>query len=148
MSTPNQTELEARISVLSTCYEKMTGLSLQHRGVCNPWAETWANWINAGFTLQDLDLVLRHQNHGIRTGERKRACQRFTRLIGDVIYFAEELAFAQEAQRAFERKPPAQTPRDKVLAQVRPVVSEPKAPGEAKPLSYWIQKLKEAAQCI
>lgn len=142
------TDLEAKISVLSTCYEKMTGLSLKHSGICDPRMEFWKAWICAGFSLQDLDLVLRYQNQGIRAGTRHKACQRFSRLIGDPLYFAEELAFAQEAQRADQRKPPAQTPRDKVLAQARPVVSEPKAPGEAKPLSYWIDQLKKAAQCI
>lgn len=138
-------EIQTKISLLAQCYQKMTGMTLTHTGLVNPRERAWFEFIKAGFTVPDLELVILWLKGRIRAKVRNPECLKFSNLIADPFKFEEELALAKAEKR--NSKP--FNPRDQVLLQARPVVAQVN-PAEtrntAKPISEYIAKLREAAK--
>jgi hypothetical protein len=142
MSTP---EMQATIDRYALCYQKLTGFKLPHTGVFDHRSHAWFTFIKAGYTLQDLETVLVWLNGKIRKAERNTGAIRFSNLIERPDLFGEELNMARAETRNAK---PAITSREQVLQQARPVVAEPTKPvqSSAKPISFWIEKMREAAK--
>lgn len=140
------TELEAKISCLRLAYEKLTGFSLAHRGVIDPRQNFWFQFIKAGFTVQDLELVILHIKNQIRLGERRLGALRFSNLIEDPLRFQEELGLAKAQQRN-QKPPPSALDRVKALRE-RPVSQTTPADHRANcvSISEVIEAMRKAAQ--
>jgi hypothetical protein len=85
---------------LHAAYVKGTGLELRldHAREC-----VWGYWMAAGFTMQDLLLVIGYIRKGISKGERNLGALRFRNMIGMIDYFEEDLAMAKKALTARAR---------------------------------------------
>lgn len=110
-------EMQARCNVLDTAYQKLSGARFRGRGVITGREEAWVRFCNAGFTLNDLERVIVWLKGRIRIGKRDIGALRFSTLIGELSRFQEELSLCDADSR--KRVP---TPRDRVLAQARPVI--------------------------
>ncbi len=118
--------LESQVIQLHDCYCKFLDwkmpLSLGIR-------TQWERYIHEGFTLPDLQMVLKRASFQIAKGIDSGVL-RFSRIIGDTARFAEDLALAKAEQRIKREGP---TPRDKALGDLRPIVVESRTNGvEAK----------------
>jgi hypothetical protein len=100
-------------------YVRLTGRKLTLRGVCSPYERDCAEFIKAGFTNDDLTVVIKHIQQGIRDGKRHPGALRWHYLIRDLACFDEELSMARAALRV--KKP---TALDRVLAIRDPKLSE------------------------
>jgi len=143
MNTP---DTQAKIECLALCYKKITGIDLKHMGIIDHRERSWFEFLRAGFTVQDLEIVLLWLKKGVREEIRNPGCLRFSNLIERPDRFGEELAMAKAENRNAR---PAPTPKELVLAQARPVAVElqpAQAKNTARPVSYWIEKMREAAK--
>lgn len=86
----------------------------------------WEQFLHAGFTLDDLRLVLRRWRTKIDMKGCDPGVLRLSRLTNPDT-FGEDLALAHA-----EKRKPAPTPRDKALEQLRPTACEPLAPDKVK----------------
>lgn len=136
--------IQDTITQLGACYTRLTGMPLTHRGVVNPREFAWHQWIKAGFVEADLVDVVTWLKTRIKAGVRHPECLKFSNLIADPYRFEEELALAKAERRNAK---PVRDARERVLAQARPVVSEPvRITSTAKPIAEYIRALREAAQ--
>lgn len=124
------TDVQAKINVLDMAFQKLSGFQFKMRGVITGREQAWAAYLNAGFTLDDLDTVLVWINRRIKEGKRDIGAKRFSTLIGNLDRFDEELGMAKAQQRNTR---PAPTARDRVVAQFRPVVAEQTPQTGARP---------------
>lgn len=104
----------------------------------------WHEFIQSGYTKDDLAQVVRYLQREIQEGNRQPAALRWSNVVGNLCRFAEE----QELARAEARKKKP-TAKDKVLEQARPVVAKIK-PSDAKvtsrPVSEVIKAMRKAAE--
>lgn len=133
--------LKTQIDRLTLAYHKLTGFP-PARGVTSYRDYAWIEWINAGYTEQDLEIVIARIKKGIREGWRYRGSLRFSTLIGRPELFQEELDVALAEKR---NEPKPKTPKERVIAQARPVISEAPVNHSAVPVSVLIQNLRKAA---
>jgi len=143
MNTP---DTKSKIECLALCYKKITGIDLKHMGIIDHRERSWFEFLRAGFTVQDLETVLLWLKKGIREDKRQIGCLRFSNLVERLDRFGEELAMAKAENRNAR---PAPTPKERVLAQARPVAVDVPPAGytnTAKPISYWIEQMREAAK--
>lgn len=134
-------------TLIQNLHAAWNGLTGQHIpiGVCSYEVEFgWHQFIKAGYTQADLELVVAYLQTEIRKGERKPAALRFSNCIGDVLRFSEELELAIGAQR----QKPKPTALGRAMQQLRPTVT-PVTPHETRvtavPVSELIANLKRAA---
>lgn len=130
-------------SDLHAAWNRITGQSLP-MGVCSfEFEHGYYEFEKAGYNEKDLMTVVRYLQGEIRKGGRKPAALRWRNCVGDLLRFAEELELARGALR---QKPPP-TPKDRVLAQARPVALPERAPANdsAKHVSVYIKALRDAA---
>lgn len=134
-------DIQTQISLLGTCYTKLTGFQLRHSGACNPRERFWFEWIKAGFTISDLETVILWLKGRIRSGVRRPECLKFHNLIEDPFRFEEELQLAKAEKRNAK---PAPSPHEKVVSAFR--ACDPVPPiTDAKHVSELIQNLRAAA---
>ena len=62
----------------------------------------WNEWLQCGFSKEDLKLVVRYLRQGIHSGKRNQGCLKFSNLICQVDRFEEELF---EARRVLNPRP-------------------------------------------
>lgn len=130
-----------QINDLDHLYTSLTGFQFKVRGVCSPHQEGWFRFIKAGFTAADLTLTVRWIQRRIKEGKRDIGALRWSTLIGSIDRFDEEWAMAKSESRNTK---PSPTPKEKAVSQLRPVIEQTWQTGsDAKPVSYWIQKMRE-----
>lgn len=103
----------------------------------------WGVWLSQGWGVPELQLVVRAIRRGIANRRRNIGALRFSRLIQDHANFSEEVCMAQAEERNRKRPP---TPKERVVSQFRPTVVEGGCQNTARPVSEWIQQLREAAR--
>jgi len=116
------TDLAAQISLLDLAYQKLSGFKFtayQQRGVVNWRDDSWHRFIKAGYGVHELEEVILWLKPGIKAGKRNPGCLRFSNLIAQLDRFEEELGMCRAEIRNAKPEP---TPKDRVLAQARPVV--------------------------
>ena len=118
----NTSPKEAEISRCSLAYQKLSGLKLDHRGVFDHRSRSWFEWLQAGYTVHDLETVILHLKRGIRDGKRNPGCLRFSNLIERPDLFGEELELAKAEIR---NRKPEPSPKAQVQQQWSPTVAEP-----------------------
>ena len=110
------------IENLHRVYCEMTGMAirLDMQRECE-----WARFAQRRFTVEDLRLVIRSIQRGIKNQKRHRGALRFSNLVVQLDYFEEELAMAQSEARVNSRRSVATPARDEVCrATGRPTSSE------------------------
>jgi hypothetical protein len=60
----------------------------------------WFDWVKAGFSADDLRIVVRGIRNGIKEGKRNHGALKFSNLIGMADHFEEDLALFKSAARA------------------------------------------------
>lgn len=138
------TPREAMINNLMSCYTKTTGIPLNHRGVCNPWAPMFSAFIDAGYTEKDLEFVITHLRGQIRDEKRNWGILKIDNLLGDIFRFEQELGLARAQTRNAR---PAPTGKDRAVAQLRPEAAPPKPSTrtqDARPISFYIDQMRKA----
>ena len=132
------------IQNLHAAWNRATGQHIP-LGVCSYEIEHgWFTFLKAGYTVSDLELVVRYIQAEIRKGERKPAALRWSNCIGDILRFAEELELAIGETR----RKPKPTAFARALGQLRPTVAAvtpQQAQVTAVPIGQLIENLKRAA---
>jgi len=131
-------------AALHAIWNRLTHQSLP-MGVCSFELESgWHAFDKAGYGESDLLLVVRYLQGEIRKGNRKEAALRWRNCVGDLLRFGEELELARGALP--QKQPP--TPKERVLAQARPVVAERpvEAMKDAKPIVELIAALRASVR--
>lgn len=126
-----------QIETLHALYCQLTGyydLSLHPDRV-----RAWYEYLKAGYTAEDLRLVLLHLKRGERQKYRHRGSYGFSRLIWRLDLFSEELAEA----RAISRNNRPRSDREKVVGVFRPPTGQEPEPVRAKPAKEVILRLVE-----
>lgn len=129
---------------LHSTWNQLTGQRIP-MGVCSYELEYgWLDFIKAGYTENDLQMVVRYLQAEIRKGDRKPAALRWSNCVKDVLRFAEELELARGSMRRVRPRTPIET----AMAAFRPTVAAV-TPNEtkvtARPVSELIENLKKAA---
>jgi hypothetical protein len=106
---------------------------------------SWYDFLQAGFTKEDLELVIKYLKKGIARGERNEGCLRFRNLVVMLDYFEEELAMARKAANIRQR--PAAAPQQRTVAlpngdKVSGLVDAPAPPVDTK---FWRAELERQA---
>jgi len=123
MTTP---DISAEISRLDLAFQKLTGQKFARvSGVCNPHEAFWFRFIQAGFTVHDLEIVILWLKEQIRAEKRHPACITFRRLVQNLDTFEDELAYATAEKRNL---PAPKTAREQELGCLRPEVDAPQRP--------------------
>lgn len=105
----------------------------------------WTEFITRGFTITDLQDVIRDIRRAIGRGERRPEALKFSNLIQDVDRFEEQLAMLRSRQRAARPAPAVSAGKAEVLrATGRSPETAP--PQGAKTLGELITKLKEVTK--
>lgn len=129
-------------SVIAECedtYYRMTGFKRPRGLLANViW---WRGWLKAGFTVSDLECVIRYLQRHIKAGKRNPGALKLSNLIDRPEFFAEELGMAQDEARNHK---PVPTPRETVVQQFRRA-PEPQATKDARPVGDYIAELRKAA---
>jgi hypothetical protein len=84
------------IVTLHALYGQITGMSIR---LDMARESQWFEFIRRGHGEQELRDVVAHLRRGIRAGERRDACLKFSNLVGQVDYFEEDLALARAKAR-------------------------------------------------
>lgn len=132
---------QSQIDAYAAAYCRLTGFALSHRGVFDHRTRAWYEFIRAGHSLDDLELVIRWIQRGIRLGTRRTGALRFSTLIERPDLFGEEVQLAKAEKRNVK---PSPSPREKMVATFRARDPEPE-PTDAKHVSELIANLKRAA---
>lgn len=129
-------------TTLHAAWNRFTGQTLR-MGVCSfEFEHGYYEFEKAGYNEKDLMTVVRYLQGEIRKGDRKPAALRWRNCVGDLLRFAEELELARGALR---QKPPP-TPKERVLAQARPVALPERVTtnDSAQHVSVYIKALRDA----
>lgn len=104
----------------------------------------WSAFLARGFTESDLCLVLRYLWHEIKAERRRYGSLKFSNLIMDIDRFEEDVQLARGWERNHR---PAPSPKERVLAQARPVACERvQAKENVRSVSEVIAAMREAAR--
>lgn len=141
MNTP---AMQSEIDYLDLAFQKLSGVHFKARGLITGREEGWVRFVNAGFTAHDLETVILWLKGRIRQGKRDIGCLRWSSLIGAPERFDEELALCLAEKR---NRRPAPTPKERVLAQARPMAVERVQTQEnVRTVSEVIAAMREAAR--
>lgn len=103
----------------------------------------WSAWKARGFTIEDLRLVVTTIQKGIRDDRRRFGALKWSNLIQCADRFEEELS---EARAMLRNAKPKRDARESVVSSMPTVRQAPaREPCTAKPISHWIEKMREAA---
>lgn len=108
----------------------------------------WYQFLQAGFTISDVQLVGNFLRRAVEKGDRNPGCLRFRNMIEPINLFEEELQLCKAAMRNF--KPP-RTEKDKTIQAFRPSDAAPiHTPSTAMPAKEVVEaamaKLRGAVQ--
>ena len=131
--TPPPTQIQK----LHSLYNGLTRFNLSMR---YDRERSWYEFIRAGFTAEDLRLVITHLKAGIRRKERHSGCLKFSNLIEPLNFFEEERELARNSKALTK---PAPNDKEKVIQLFRPVVTEPVPKTPVKSTGSIIPKLLE-----
>lgn len=100
--------MNAQIKALHETYCRLTGLTIRlsydrHRA--------WFDFLQAGFSPDDLALVISYLKKGIAQNDRNPGALKFHNLVQQLDYFEEDLAMARKP----ERPRPAPEPRQQTV---------------------------------
>jgi hypothetical protein len=144
MPTP---ELQLAIDRLDLAFQKLTDRAFQSSGVVTGREQGWKAFLDAGFTLINLEETILWIKRGIREGHRREGALKWRTLIGDLQTFQDEHSTALAERRNTKPQP---SPKDRVVAQARPLACPQCAQvGDAsKPASEYVksalEKLRQA----
>lgn len=128
---------------LHRIYCQLTGLDLSMR---YDRERAWYEFAKAGFTGDDLKLVILHLKRGIKSKQRHSGCLKFSNLIECLNYFEEEVCEA----RAHLRGNRPQSNRENIIQAFRPEIPTASQIETCKPAKEVVEKLieelKKAAQ--
>ena len=134
----------SEIEKLHSLYNGLTGFNLSMR---YDRERAWYEYLKAGFTTNDLQLVILHLKAGIKRKERHSGCLKFSNLCEHLPFFEEELELAKNS-KLLTKPPPSE--KQKVIQLFRPVVTEPVPKTPVKTSGSIIPKLlkelREAAR--
>lgn len=131
-----------QIDTLDALYQRLSGVHFHARGVLNGREQGWHAFIRAGFTEADLREVVVWLRARIKIGKRDIGSLRFSSLILNLDRFDEELGLCRAERRNLR---PAATPKQRVIEQARPTVSPGPCEDTARPVAFWIEQLRKAA---
>lgn len=136
--------MKYQIQCLHALWNQLTGQHIP-MGVCNYELEYgWLQFIKAGFTPDDLKLVVPYLQAEIRNGDRKEAALRWRNCIGDTLRFAEEKELAVGAGRRRPKPTALAREMQRLRPNVTPVTLSETAV-TAVPVGQLIENLKRAA---
>lgn len=143
-SDPHSQKSVSEIDQLHATYCQLTGFNLSMK---YDRERSWYEFLKAGFTAQDLSLVLTRLKWQIKKGERHPGCLRFSTLVNCLDNFEEERELARN--HTLSRRPEPND-KEKVIQVFRPVVKESLTTGGlGKPVvliaEQLIKDLKRAA---
>lgn len=122
------------VEELHALYCERTGLEIR---LAYDRERYWFDFIKAGFTKDDLNLVVGSLLKGIGKGDRNPGCLRFRNLIQQLDNFDEELAQARAQMRNFK----VQSPKEKAMESLRGPSNV--VPMNARPAKEVIEKLAQ-----
>lgn len=138
--------MQEEINRLDLAYQKLTNRAFRTGGIVTGREQGWVAFINAGFTVADLETVVLWIKGKILAGIYHEPRLAWRRLIADLQNFEDELATAKAEKRNAKPQP---TPRDRVLSQARPTVVESvSADVTAKPIGDYIAKLRASVEQV
>lgn len=142
----NQSQMDASIKEIHAVYCTATGMQLRlGLGEYNRQA-AWFRFLQAGFTSENLHMVVRYLQRKIREGTRNVGALKFSNLVERLDAFEEELQLATAEQRNMQ---PKETPRQRAVSQLRPTIV-PMTPDQGKdtsqPIGHYLEALRRAAQ--
>lgn len=138
-------DTQSQINLLDTAYQKLSGRSFRASGLLTGREYAWSNFLQAGYTLKDLDDVIVWIRRGIHEGKRHEAALGFRRLILDLMVFDDELATCRAERRNAK---PAPSPKQQVLREAhtaeRTTKPAPETTKHVAPIvDHWIAKMRE-----
>lgn len=136
----NATDITKQIEELHAAWNAATGQQLRLRSF--DYQQQWGyhQFIKAGFSIDDLRVVVAYLQKAIKKGTRLEGSLRWSNCVGDVLRFDEDLSAARAALRV---KQP--TPKDRIVRQYeRPVGEGTPAltPMTAKSAGEWIKGME------
>lgn len=135
---------EKQIESLHATYCRLTGFQLSRaRGLFDYRQRAWCDFLSAGFTEDDLALVITWLQRKIKAGERNIGAIRFSNLIEALPRFEEELGMARAEVRNTH---PAPTAKERAVQAFRPTIAHLPPNDTAKPIGFWIEQLRQAAR--
>lgn len=135
--------LQLQIDQLELAFQKLTGHTFKVSGVVSGREQGWYEFIKAGFTVEDLKEVILWIRQGIHGGVRRQGALKWLSLIGNLQVFEDELQTAKAEKRNAKHHA---TPKERVIAQARPVALPERATtnDSAKHVSVYIKALRDA----
>lgn len=127
----------SQIEQLHATYCRLTGFNLSMK---YDRERSWYEFSKAGFTQEDLRLVLNRLTWQVRKGERNLGSLRFSGLIGRLDNFEEERELARNNALRTRPEPSA---KEKVIQVFRPTVGESVLSVNCKPAKVVMEKLIE-----
>lgn len=142
----NHNQMDAAIREVHAVYCTATGMQLRlGLGEYNRQA-AWFRFLQAGFSNEDLHVVIRYLQRKIREGTRNVGALKFSNLVERLDAFEEELQLARAELKAMQ---PKATPRQRAVEQLRPTIV-PMTPEQAQdtsqPIGHYLEALRRAAQ--
>lgn len=141
-------DTQSQINLLESAYTKLAGRVFRASGVITGREQGWCAFINAGFTVRDLEDVILYIKRGIKDGIRFEAALKWNNLVADLGRFEDELQTMQAEKRNAK---PAPSPKQQVLREAhtaeRATRPAPETTKHVAPIvEHWIAKMREAAQ--
>lgn len=97
------------IAALHARYVELSGMDVR---LTQAFATMWWQWSSEGYTIDDLDRVLRFLRRKIARGDRQQGALRLSNIL-DPVRFEEDLAFARAARQPdLPKKAAAAAPPD------------------------------------
>lgn len=134
---------ESEVSLLHSCYQKMTGFNIPMRSLCDTRRLGWQKFLAEGHTLAELESVIIYLKHEIREQRRNIGALRFSNLILDLDRFQEEAELASGWKRNYK---PAPTARERVVEQWSPRLAESPVKDSFVHISIVLEAMRKAAQ--
>ncbi len=127
---------------LHRTYCQLTGFDLSMR---YDRERSWYEFAKAGFTAEDLRIVILHLKRGIKAKERHSGCLKFSNLVEPLQSFEEDLCLAKAHLRG--NRP--QSNRENIIQAFSPEIPDTRTES-CKPVKEVVDKLiedlKRAAQ--
>jgi len=134
-----------QINSLDAAYQRLSGHRFKASGLLTGREYAWSQFLDAGYTLKEIEETVTHIRRGVQCGKRHEAALGFRRLISDLGTFEDEACLADAEKRNAK---PALPPKERVVQQARPV-ARPEAADAGRPavsVGELIARLREAAR--
>lgn len=137
------TDKQAEIDRCWLCYEKLTGFRLNRRGVCDHRIRAWYDWLEAGGTVKDLEMVILWLKSKIAHDGWPNSMLNFSYLVERPDRFEQWREQCKAEQR---NKRPAPTPKETVQQQFSPTAGPEPAKDKVRHISEVIAAMREASK--